>query len=111
MPSNPKVITVTGLSTTAGFDVFVTDQTVSPFNLGLGATSSGNTYTVEHTFNDLGPTSTRVATGATWFSHSTMAAQSTNSNGNYAFPVSAIRLNVTAGSSTGTTTLTILSAG
>lgn len=112
MPAQPKVITTTGLSSTAGFDVFVPDYNVTPFNLGLGVVvSSVNTYTVEHTFNILGPTSTLTTTGAVWFPHSTLAGLNVSAVGNYAFPVAAIRLNVTAGTSTSTVQLTIISAG
>lgn len=112
MPASPKVITTTGLSSTSGFDVFTPDYNVTPFNLGLGVVvSSANTYTVEHTFDVLGATSTLSATGATWFAHSTLANLSSNAVGNYAFPVAAIRLNVTSGTSTSTVKLTIISAG
>jgi hypothetical protein len=39
---------------------------------------------------------------------STLSGQSSNANGNYAFGVTAIRLNVTAGSSIQTTTMTLI---
>lgn len=112
MPALPKVMTTTGLSSTTGFDIFVPDYMVTPFNLGLGiVVSSANTYTVEHTFDNLAPPSTLAATGAVWFPHSTLASLSSNAVGNYAFPVRGIRLNVTAGTSTATVALTIISAG
>lgn len=112
MPASPKVITVTGLSSTAGFDVFLPDYQVTPFNLGLGVVvAASNVYNVEHTFDNLGAPSTLASTSATWFLHSTLAQLSSNANGNYAFPVRGIRLNVTAGTSTSTVTLTIISAG
>ena len=61
------------------------------------------TYSVEHTFDDVFDTDvTPVA-----FTHSSVASQTTNKDGNYAFPVRAIRLNVTAWTSGGAT-LTIL---
>lgn len=113
MAASPKVITVTGLSSTEGFDVFLPDWAVSPFALGLGVTSSNNTYNVEHTFDNLAFPSTLTATSSliTWFLHSTIAGLSSNANGNYAFPVRGIRLNVTAGSTSATVVLTIISAG
>jgi hypothetical protein len=52
-----------------------------------------------------------LASAATWFQHSTLSAQTSNANGNYAFGVTGIRLNVTAGSSTGQTTMTLVQAG
>jgi hypothetical protein len=44
-----------------------------------------------------------------WFSHPTIAAKSDNQDGNYAFPVAAIKVLVTAG--TGTATMTLIQAG
>jgi hypothetical protein len=49
------------------------------------------------------------ATG-NWFQNSSVTAQTASANGNYAFPVRAIRLNVTAYTS-GSATLTLVQAG
>lgn len=69
------------------------------FNIGFGCVVSGSaTYTIQHTFD-----------GTTAFDHPTVAAQTANKDGNYAFPVRAIRVNVTAG--TGTVTLTAIQTG
>jgi hypothetical protein len=66
--------------------------------LGFGVVVSGTvTYTVQHTFD-----------GTNWFDHEFVTTRTANDDGNYAFPVAAIRLNVTAG--TGTATLTVLAA-
>jgi hypothetical protein len=80
---------------------------VTPFNVGFGVVVTGTvTYNVEHTFDNIyDPTVT-----PTWFQHSTVTAQSTNKDSNYAFPVRAIRLNVTANTA-GTATLTLIQAG
>jgi len=96
----PQVIKQTGTGTTAWIPM---DYKQSPFNVGLGAVVSGTvTFDIEHTFDDVfDPAVTPVA-----FKHSTMVTKSANADGNYAFPVRAIRVNNTAG--TGTTTLTIL---
>ena len=67
------------------------------------------TYTVEHTFDDPLKEGFDPAT-AVWFPNATLAAQTANGDGNYAFPVTAIRLNVTSYTS-GTATLTIIQAG
>jgi hypothetical protein len=90
----PQVITQTGTGTTAWIPV---DYKQSPFAIGLGVViNSGTaTYTVEHTFDDIFDSTVT----ATAFPHPTVAAQTTNKDGNYAFPVRAIRLNVTAGTS------------
>ncbi len=96
----PQVITKTGTGTTEWIPV---DYKQNPFNIGLGLVISGTlTADVEHTFDDIWDTTiTPVA-----FKHSTLVGQTANKDGNYAFPIRAIRINNTAG--TGTTTLTIL---
>ena len=98
-----QIVSKTG---TGSSPAIITDTYISPFNVGFGVVVSGDpTYTVQHTFDD-----PFVATGiVTWFSHPTIAAQTTNQDGNYAFPVSAVKLLVTAG--TGTATLTFIQAG
>ena len=96
----PQVISITGTGTTAWIPL---DYKQSPFNVGMGIVVNGTiTYDIEHTFDDiLDPGTTPTA-----FKHSSLTAQTTNKDGNYAFPIRAIRINNTAG--TGTTTLTIL---
>ena len=77
----------------------------TPFNVGFGVTISGTpTYTVQHTFDNPWTTTSPV-----WFDHPTVAAETTNQDGNYAFPVAAIKVVVTSG--TGTATLTLIQAG
>lgn len=81
----------------------------SPFNIGFAVVVSGTVnYTVQHTFDDVYATTFNPST-ATWFSHPTVASQSANADGNYAFPVTGIRLLVNSGG--GTATLTLLQAG
>lgn len=93
----------TGVGTTAAVPM---DHYISPFNVGFGVVVSGGvTYTVQHTFDNVFDS----AVTPTWFNHPVIAAQTTNQDGNYAFPVTAIRLNVTAGA--GTATITIVQAG
>lgn len=98
----PAVISQTGVGSSA---TYVTNTNTTPFNLGFGVVATGTvTYTVQHTF-------TETAFGATpvWFSHPTIAGKSDNQDGNYAFPVSGIKVLVTAGD--GTATLTLIQAG
>ena len=87
----------------------IPDTKQNPFNIGLGVTiASGGTGTtawlVEHCFDFstvMSPT-WNGTTGVTWFPNSglsggTTAGSGTTAsplNGNYAFPVAAIRLNV-----------------
>lgn len=109
--------TVTGLSSTFGLGsslVFYPDVTQTPFAIGIGcvcnSTSAITAYNVEHSFDYTG-SSIFISSNATWFQNSTISQASSNLTGNYAFPVSAIRLNVTAGSSSATVTMTALQAG
>jgi hypothetical protein len=82
----------------------VMNTNISPFNVGFGVIVSGTVdYTVQHTFDD-------PAVGfTTWFSHPTIAGQAANADGNYAFPVTGIKLLVNSGG--GTATLNLIQAG
>ena len=82
----------------------VMNTNTTPFNVGFGVVVSGTVnYTVQHTFDD-------PAVGfTTWFPHPTIASQSANADGNYAFPVTGIRLTVNSGG--GTATLNLIQAG
>lgn len=82
----------------------VMNTNISPFNVGFGVTVTGTVnYTVQHTFDD-------PAVGfSTWFSHPTVASQAANADGNYAFPVTGIKVLVNSGS--GTATLNLIQAG
>lgn len=80
-------------------DGIVTDNYVSPYNIGFGVVVSGTVnYTVQHTFD-----------GTTWFDHPDVNSLITNQDGNYAFPVQQIRLTVNSG--TGSATITAIQAG
>jgi hypothetical protein len=111
MPSIPFRATVTGLSSTNGTPVWFPDTAVRPFSVGIGCVvnSSAVTYNIEHSFDYTG-SSTFISSAATWFS-SAISAATSNTFGSYGFPVSALRLNVTAGSSTGTVSVTAIQAG
>jgi hypothetical protein len=82
----------------------VMNTNISPFNVGFGVDATGTVdYTVQHTFDD-------PSVGFTlWFDHPTIAAQSTDKDGNYAFPVTGIRVKVNSGG--GTATLKLIQAG
>lgn len=98
-----KVQTVSQTGAGSTFAI-VMNTNATPFNVGFGVTVSGTvSYTVQHTFDD-------PATGfTTWFPHPTIASQAANADGNYAFPVSGIRLTVASGG--GTATLNVIQAG
>lgn len=94
-------VTITGTGSTAAVPM---DVNKAVFAVGMGVVVTGTiNYTIEHTFDDPAVVLT------TWYPHVTVAAQTTNKDANYAFPVTAIRL--TTNSGTGTATLTILQAG
>jgi hypothetical protein len=109
-----NVLIVTGLSSSFGFPLCTPDIMQTPFNIGIGcvinSTSAITSYNIEHSFDYTG-SSVFISSNATWFQNSTISAASSNVTGNYAFPVTAIRPNVTAGSSTGTLTVTLIQAG
>jgi hypothetical protein len=96
-----QTVSQTGIGSTSAI---VVNTNVSPINIGFGVLVSGTVnYTVQHTFDD-------PATGfSTWFPHPTIASQAANADGNYAFPVTGIRLTVNSGG--GTASLKLIQAG
>lgn len=96
----PQEISKTGTGTTEWIPL---DYKQNPFNVGFGVNVTGTvTYDIEHTFSDVFDTTITPVV----FKHSSLTAQTVNKDGNYAFPIRAVRINNTAG--TGTTTLTLL---
>lgn len=103
----------TGVSTTGGYtDVFFPDITKTPFSVSISAAvnSTAQVFSVEHSLDYTG-SSTFVSTAATWFQSSGITAATTNAFTAYTFPVSAIRVQSSAGSSIGTVTVTMVQAG
>ncbi len=101
----PRPITVTVSSQTVSAWIPV-DYKQTPVNIGLGVVLSGGavlTYDVEHTFDDI-QDSTVTPTA---FKNNGLQTKTANDDGNYAFPIRATRLNVTAFTS-GSATLTII---
>lgn len=95
-----QIIAKTGTGTTAWVPV---DYGQAHFAIGFGVVTSGTvTYTIEHTFDDVFDSTVTP----TAFSHEVLVGQTASQDGNYAFPIAAVRINVTAG--TGTATLTLL---
>lgn len=85
-------------------NALVMNTNISPFNVGFGVIVSGVVdYTVQHTFDD------PAAGFTTWFSHPTISGETTNQDGNYAFPVTGIKVLVNSGA--GTATLKLVQAG
>lgn len=103
-----KPVTVTTSGTAVSSPVVV-DYMISPFNIGFGVVVTGTaTYTVQHTFDDPFASGFTPAT-ATWFNHEDLVSQTTSQDGNYAFPVRAIRVNQSSGD--GSTSATFVQAG
>jgi hypothetical protein len=96
-----QIVSQTGVGSSTAI---VMNTNISPFNVGFGAVATGTVnYTVQHTFDD-------PAVGfTTWYSHPTVAGQTANADGNYAFPVTGIKVLVNSGS--GTVTLNLVQAG
>lgn len=102
----PVSVTVKGVGVSVPIAM---DYYVGPFNVGFGVVPEvGVTYTVQHTFQDCLTPGFDPAT-AIWFDHPTAVTQTVKQDGNYAFPVSAIRLKVDAGANSAT--LTVIQAG
>lgn len=98
-----KVQTVSKTGTGSS-DALVMNTNATPFNVGFGVIVSGTVnYTVQHTFDD------PYSGFTTWFDHPTIAALAVNADGNYAFPVTGIKLLVNSGG--GTATLKLVQAG
>ena len=86
-------------------DAIVINTNTNPCNIGFCVTvdSGSPTYTVQHTFDD-------PATGfTTWFPHPTVATETTNQDGNYAFPITGVKVVISSGS--GVVTLKLIQAG
>lgn len=105
----PIRVTVSAVGASA---VLPMDTYRDPFNLGIGVALSAGaalTYSVQHTFADVQAAGFSAAT-AVWYDNATLTAKTTSSDGNYAYPVTAVRLNVTAFTS-GSATMTVIQAG
>jgi hypothetical protein len=96
-----QIVSKTGVGSSSAL---VMNTNISPFNVGFGVIATGTVnYTVQHTFDD-------PAVGfTTWFSHPTIAAKTDNQDGNYAFPVTGIKVLMNSGD--GTATMNLIQAG
>jgi hypothetical protein len=96
-----QTVSQTGVGSSSAI---VVNTNISPVNIGFGVVVTGSaTYTVQHTFDSPG------AAFVTWYPHPTIAAKTDNQDGNYAFPVTGIRISITL--NTGTVTLNLVQAG
>lgn len=91
----------------------VVDNYPNPTNIGIGVTIVGAgsaMYTVQHTFADPFSVNLNIPTNAIWINNDTLASASVNDDTNYAFPPTAIRLQVFPAASA-QATITIIQAG
>lgn len=96
-----QTVSKTGVGSSSAL---VMNTNISPFNVGFGTVVTGTvTYTIQHTFDDPGVGFT------TWYSHPTVVDEDANADGNYAFPVTGVKILVTAGD--GSVTLKLVQAG
>jgi len=83
-----------------------------PSSVGIGVKLNGattGTWSVQHTFDD--PFASGFEANAVWYPYTDLTNITTNEDGNYLFPVTAIRLNVTVISAGGSITMTVIPAG
>lgn len=114
----PTTLTVTAASGAATatnwicMDRLADDIEIS-FAVTVTAPTSGfGNYTVQHTFVNVPLDGTAAVSADAIFDHPTVSGQSAAADGNYAYPVAAIRLAMTGGSADGNqATITVTQAG
>jgi hypothetical protein len=104
-----QIAKVSGASLSS--NVLVMDTYITPFNVGFGVVITGTVaYYVQHTFDN-----PQTVASPQWFYHPSTPSSGTgaiaNLDGNYAFPVAAIKILTTSATNTGTITLTVIQAG
>lgn len=102
----PTTVTVTAASgATAAtnwvcMDRFPEDTDIS-FAVNVTAFGSGATYTVQHAFKNVPLEGTAALVSGDIFDHPTVSGQNAAADGNYAYPIAAMRLQVVGGSASG----------
>lgn len=100
--ARPVIVTQTGVGSSHAEQL---DHHLNPFQVGFGCIVSGTVnYTIQHTFDD-----PQTVTVPTWFNNFSVTAQTANQDGNYAYPIQAVRVTVNSG--TGSVTVTFLQSG
>lgn len=99
--SRPTSVTVSSVASSAPI---VIDHNEAGFGVGMGLVITGTgTYKIQHTFDNV----MDAAVTPTWFDHPVVTGKTASIDGNYAFPVRAVRLTATAYTS-GAGTLTVV---
>jgi hypothetical protein len=89
------------------------DINQSPFAVSVAVAVSGGaslTYTVEHTYDDVFAADFSPST-AIWWSQTSLTTKNTSLEGNYTYPIRAVRLTLVSPTSSGTATMTVIQAG
>jgi hypothetical protein len=103
-----QVASVTGVGVSAPV-VFGTYT--SPFNIGFGTVVTGTgTYNIEHTFDDVFAANYTPATG-NWYIHPNFTGVAVRGDGNYAYPITAARVNVLTSTASMVVVATFIQAG
>lgn len=91
-----RVFTVSAKGSAVYTDPYVPDTNIHPFQISLGVEVIGSAvYTVQHTFGDpfaVDFADVSAATAPTWYNHEFLTSVAVSDDGNYAFPVTGIRL-------------------
>lgn len=107
----PIQVTVTGTGVSTAF---LPDYMQNPFQISIGCVlgTAAGTFSVQHCFDyqTVYSTAWNGSTGVTWFNNSGITNATASISGNYAFPVAAIRLNVSNAVATTTVTMIITQA-
>jgi hypothetical protein len=101
-----QVVVVAGVSASRWIPL---DTNSNPFNVGFGVQKVGSgdiTYSVQHTFHEI-----LAETSIQAFDHSQVSGRTSSIDGNYAFAVNAVRLNVTATSGNASAILRLIQSG
>lgn len=106
-------VSLTGNGATQNSTAHVLNHHANPFSVSVGVDTNGSTtgYTVQHTFDDPWATyTTDFGTDAVWYDHETLVNKTADDDGNYAFPVTAVRLRLDA-NGTDVVEMTVIQSG
>lgn len=103
-PTNNTAGTVTaGTNTVASSDAFICDALITTANYSCAVVTSGTVnYSIQESYDDLGPDWDQANNTAVWFTDPTFNAQSSNMAGLLSGPFSMIRLTINSGTGTAT---------